>query len=99
MTSSPLFESPRSRGPQQRVDPRLESPAQLAIIGIIVWLVGALIHPLAFLGTLGLVLLLVALVAYLVRPRSHTMYWRGRQIDLDGRPGLGQELYRRLFKR
>ena len=81
------------------MDPRLESPAQLAIIGVIVWLVGAIIHPLAFLGTLGLLLLLAALVAYLLRPRSNSMYWRGRQIDLDDRPGPAQQLYRRIFKR
>ena len=99
MTSSQFFETPRPRGPRQRVDPRLESPAQLAIIGLVVWLVGAIIHPLAVLGPLGLMLLLVALVSYLMRPRSHSMYWRGRQIDLDDRPGPAQELYRRIFKR
>lgn len=98
MTSSQMYDSPGSRHPQQRVDRRLDSPGQLAIVAVVVWLVGAIIHPLAFLTGLGGLLLLVALVAYLLRPRSHSMYWRGRQIDLDDRPRPAQELYRRIFK-
>ena len=81
-----------------RLDPPFASPRQLALIAILVWLVGAVIHPLAILATIGLVLLLVAGVAYLARPKRHTMNWRGREIDLDDRGGLGEQLYRLLFR-
>jgi hypothetical protein len=78
--------------------PPLESPAQLAVIGLIVWLAGALIHPFAILVPLGLALLLLAGIAYLLRPRSQTMYWRGRRIDLNDRPRPLDSLYRTLFR-
>jgi len=78
--------------------PPLESPAQLAIIGLIVWLAGALIHPFAILAPLGLALVLFAGIAYLLRPRGQTMYWRGRRIDLNDRPGLLDQVYRALFR-
>ncbi|HET6315959.1 MAG TPA: hypothetical protein VFG86_05850 [Chloroflexota bacterium] len=84
---------------QSRTDPPLESPGQLALIAIVVWLVGMVFHPLGFLAPLGLVLLLVAGAAYLVRPKRQSMYWRGRQIDLDDDGGPAQQLYRMLFKR
>ena len=84
---------------QGRIDPPLESPAQLALIAIVVWLVGMVFHPLGFLAPLGIVLLLVAGAAYLARPKQQTMYWRGRAIDLDDDGGLAQHLYRMLFKR
>ena len=100
MTFNSPYESGRSGRTQQRVDPRLESPAQLAIIGVVVWLVGAVFHPLAaLLVPLGIVLLLAAGVAYLLRPKKHTMYWRGREIDLDDRRGPAEQLYRVFFKR
>jgi len=79
--------------------PRFDSPGQLAIVAIAVWLIGALIHPLAILTSVGVVLLLVAAVAYLLRPKSQTMYWRGRRIDLNDGRGPGQHLYHLLFKR
>jgi len=50
------------------------------------------------LGTIGLILLLVAGVGYLIRPRSRTMYWRDRKIDLGDEPGVGTRIYRTLFK-
>jgi hypothetical protein len=81
------------------MDVRLESPAQLAVAAIVIWLIGALVHPLAALAPLGLLLLVLAGLAYLVRPRRHTMYWRGRQIDLDDGPRLGQQLYHLFFRR
>jgi cbb3-type cytochrome oxidase subunit 3 len=80
------------------MDPPLDSPAQLALIGIVVWLVGAIIQPVAILAPLGLVLLLLAGIAYLLRPRRHTMYWRGRRIDLEEEPGPIARLYRLLFR-
>ena len=86
MTFTELSQFPRSSRPRRRLDLRLESPGQLAVVAIVLWLVGAVLHPLALLAPLGLVLLLVAGTAYLLRPRSHTMYWRGRQIDLDDGP-------------
>jgi hypothetical protein len=68
------------------------------VVAIALWLVGAVIHPLGILAPLGLVLLLVAGIAYLLRPRPHTMYWRGRRIDLNDKPGLTERLYRVLFR-
>jgi cbb3-type cytochrome oxidase subunit 3 len=82
-----------------RLDPPLDSPGQLALIAVVVWLIGAVIHPLAILAPLGLFLLLAAGVAYLLRPKRHTMYWRGRQIDLNDDTGPAQRLYRMVFKR
>jgi hypothetical protein len=82
----------------RRIDQPFESPGQLALIAMVVWLVGAVIHPLAVLAPVGLVLLLVAVAAYLVRPRKQTMYWRGREIDLSEGEGPTARLYRRLFK-
>jgi cbb3-type cytochrome oxidase subunit 3 len=99
MTFSSLSESSRSHSPQRRLDPRLDSPAQLALGAVVLWLVGAMIHPLGILAALGLILLLVAGVAYLLRPRTHTMYWRGRRIDLPDEPGPAQQLYRLFFRR
>jgi cbb3-type cytochrome oxidase subunit 3 len=94
---------PQQRRPggtsERRTQPPLESPAQLAVIGLVVWLIGVLIHPLALLAPLGLLLLLLAGLAYLLRPKKRTMYWRGREIELDGDRGPVEQLYRLLFKR
>jgi len=79
--------------------PRFDSPAQLAIVAVILWVVGAVIHPLALLVPIGIVLLLVAGAAYLMRPRTQTMYWRGRRIELNDRQGAGQRLYSTFFRR
>lgn len=92
MTFDSLSQRSRSRAP-------LESPGQLALIGLVVWLVGALIHPLGLLAPIGLVLLLAAGLAYLVRPKKNTMYWRGREIDLGSARGPVQQLYRLIFRR
>jgi hypothetical protein len=99
MTLNSPYQQTTVRGPHARIDPPFESPAQLALIAIVVWLIGAVIHPLGILAPLGLVLLIVASVAYVLRPTSRTMYWRGRQIDLDDERGPARQLYRTLFKR
>jgi hypothetical protein len=95
------FNYPPSPSPQSRrqTDLRLDSPLQLAIVAGIAWLVGVVIHPLAILVPLGIVLLVLAGVAYLLRPKTQTMYWRGRRIDLnDQGSGAAQRLYRQVFK-
>ena len=79
--------------------PRFESPAQLALVAIGVWLIGMIFHPLAILAPLGVVLLLLAGVAYLMRPKSQTMYWRGRRIELDNGRSPSKQLYHTFFKR
>jgi hypothetical protein len=81
-----------------RVDPPLESPRQLALIALVVWLIGVFVHPLAVLAPIGIGLLLVAGVAYFVRPKKRTMYWRGRELELDGDAGPMDRLYRSVFK-
>jgi hypothetical protein len=81
-------------------DLRPNSPGQLAAIGAVVWLIGSLMHPLAVLAPLGLVLLLVAVLGWLVRPRTRTMYWRGRPIELtDDSHTAARRLYRAVFRR
>ena len=79
--------------------PRFESPAQLALVAIGVWLIGFLFHPLAILAPLGIVLLVLAGVAYLMRPKSQTMYWRGRRIELDNGHSPAKQVYHTFFKR
>jgi hypothetical protein len=79
-------------------DLRPRSPAQLAIVGAIVWLLGVLLHPLAILVPIGLVLLAIAGVGYLIRPRTKTMYWRGRRIDLPDDATPAHRLYRAIFR-
>jgi hypothetical protein len=79
--------------------PRFDSPAQLAIAAVVLWVVGAVIHPLALFVPLGILLLAVAGLAYLMRPRSQTMYWRGRRIELNDQQGAGQKLYYTFFRR
>jgi len=99
MTFSNLSQYPRSSRPQRRTDLRLESPAQLAVAAVAIWLIGAVLHPLAVLAPLGLLLLVLAGLAYLFRLRRHTMYWRGRQIALDDGPRPGRQLYHLFFRR
>lgn len=79
--------------------PRFDSPGQLALVAVGIWLIGAVFHPLAVLAPLGVVLLILAGVAYLLRPKSQNMYWRGRRIDLDEPRGARQRLYHVFFKR
>jgi hypothetical protein len=79
--------------------PRFESPGQLALVAVAMWLIGALFHPLALLAPIGVILLLLAGVAYLLRPKASSMYWRGRRIELDDGRGVGAQLYHTFFKR
>lgn len=79
--------------------PRFDSPGQLAIVAVVLWALGAVVHPLALLAPIGIVLLLVAGVAYLLRPRAQTMYWRGRQIELNDRHSASERLYHLVFRR
>jgi hypothetical protein len=78
---------------------RPASPGQLALIGVGLWLVGTLVHGLAALTAIGIALLIVAGLSLLVRPRAQEMYWRGRRIELSGRPSLGERLYRLIYRR
>jgi hypothetical protein len=98
MTFSSRSEPSTTRLPHRRVDARLESPVQLAVGGVVLWLLAAVIHPLGLLGPLGFVLLVLAGVAYVFRPRTHSMYWRGRQIELDDDHGPAARLYRLFFR-
>jgi hypothetical protein len=79
--------------------PRFESPGQLALVAIGALLIGLIFHPLSILAPLGVVLLLLAGVAYLMRPKSQTMYWRGRRIELDDGRSPAKQAYHMFFKR
>ena len=81
----------------QTLVPQPRSPAQLAIVGALVWLVGALLH-LALLAPLGVALLILAGIGQLIRPRSREMYWRGRRIMLDDQPSAAHRIYRAVFR-
>ncbi len=77
--------------------PQPRSPAQLAIVGALIWVVGALLH-LSLLAPIGILLLVVAGIGQLIRPRAHEMYWRGRKIDIDDNPSAAHRLYRAVFR-
>jgi hypothetical protein len=77
--------------------PQPHSPAQLALVGALIWLVGALVH-LTLLAPIGVALLVVAGIGQLIRPRSREMYWRGRRIELDDSPSAAHRLYRAVFR-
>jgi hypothetical protein len=77
--------------------PQPRSPAQLAIVGAVLWLAGALIH-LALLAPIGIALLVVAGIGQLIRPQSREMYWRGRRIELDDKPSAAHRVYRAIFR-
>ena len=84
------------------IDLRPSSPAQLALIAIILLGVGwvGLLGPLSSIGLyLGLVMLLVAGVSWMLRPPSPTAYWRGQKIDMSERLTWWGRLYHRLYKR
>jgi hypothetical protein len=98
MAQSSWYPSPQSAPPATRSDLRIESPAHLAGLAVVLWLAGVLIHPLAMLVPVAILLLVLAGVAYLIRPRAQTMYWRGRRLELDPNLTPAQRLYRRVFK-
>ena len=77
---------------------RPSSPGQLALIGVGLWLAGALVPLLHALAAVGVVLLIVAGLSLLIRPRARTMYWRGRQIELNDEPSVGERLYRLIYR-
>ncbi|HEY7063578.1 MAG TPA: hypothetical protein VII06_19015 [Chloroflexota bacterium] len=85
-------------GWQSIADLRPGSPGQLALIGVGLWLAGALLPLLHALATVGVVLLVVAGLSLFIRPRARTMYWRGRRIDLDDEPSAGERLYRLIYR-
>ncbi len=99
MTPSSWSSTPSSSRRQTGLDLRLATPAHLAVGAVILWLAGVVVHALAFLVPIAIVLLIASGVAYLVRPKPQTMYWRGRQLDLAPEPGPVQQLYRLFFKR
>jgi hypothetical protein len=77
---------------------RPSSPGQVALIGVALWLAGALVPLLHVLAPVGLALLVVAGLSLLIRPRARTMYWRGRLIDLHDEPSVGERLYRLIYR-
>lgn len=79
-------------------DLRPSSPGQLALIGVGLWLAGVLLPVLGFLSLAGIVVLAVAGITFLLRPRTREMYWRGRRIEL-GEATWGERLYRAIYRR
>ena len=81
-----------------KLDLRPESPAQLAVIALAIWVVAAIVPLLHAFVPLAVILLLVAGAGQLLRPRKRTMYWRERRIELEDGPRFGGSLYRAIFK-
>jgi hypothetical protein len=80
-------------------DLRPATPGHLAAIGAAAWLIGSLFSVATVLVPIGLALLVVAGLGWLLRPRTRTVYWRDRPIELtDDAATLGHRLYRALFR-
>jgi hypothetical protein len=77
--------------------PQPRSPGQLAVVGVLVWLLGVLLH-IGVLAPIGIALLVLAGIGQLIRPRTREMYWRGRRIELDDEPSVAHRLYRAVFR-
>jgi len=88
-----------NRSGQRLADLRPSSPGQLALIGVGLWLAGVIIPVLGILSVVGIAALVVAGLSLFIRPRTRETYWRGRRIDLDGKPGWGERLYRIIYRR
>jgi hypothetical protein len=82
------------------LDLRPSTPGHLAAIGGAVWIIGVLFSVAAVLVPIGLALVAVAGLGWLVRPRTRTVYWRQRPIELtDDSDTLGHRFYRAMFRR
>lgn len=83
-------------------DPRPSSPAQVALVGVILLVVSyffRLLGPyngLAFNVALGL--LLLAGVTWFIRPRRRTVVWRERRIDIASELTLPERLYYLIYR-
>ena len=81
-------------------DLRPATPGHLAAIGAAVWAIGALLPFAAVLLPIGLAIMALAGLGWLVRPRTRTVYWRQRPIELtDDSDTLGHRMYRAIFRR
>ena len=84
-----------------RFDPRPSSPAQVALVGLIVVVVAyfRLLGPYSSLAfNVGLGLLLLAGITWFIRPRRRTVVWRERRIDLDAELSLLERLYYLIYR-
>ena len=90
---------PPARAASRLADLRPASPGQLALVGGGLWLAGVLVPALGTLVLVGLMLVLVAGLSLLIRPRAREMYWRGRRIELGGERAWGERLYRLIYRR
>ena len=80
---------------------RFRSPAQLAVLGIILVLLGwfGLLAPLhSALLYAGVLSLVVAGIAWMIRPQRRTVVWRGRVIDMTGELTWWERLYYVMFR-
>lgn len=98
----PFDEFPRGRPRSQPWDKlavlRPSSPAQLAVVGVGLWFLGAFVPAAHVLTAIGVAMLVVAGLSLLVRPRAQTMYWRGRRIELQREPTMAERLYRLIYR-
>jgi hypothetical protein len=82
-----------------RFDPRPASPGWLASVGLAVWAIGTLVPAVGALALLGVLCLLVAVAGQAIKPRSPTVYVRGRPVELDTAAPRRRQLYYAVFKR
>jgi hypothetical protein len=87
-------------------DPRPTTPSQLMVLGGAL-LAAQMLRVYALLGlgalgstlgTAGLLILLVGVVTWLMRPPRRQMYWRGRRLEVDPSPAWQHRLYRALYR-
>jgi hypothetical protein len=95
--------SPKAQRRTRRLpfDPRPSSPAQLALVAIILLVLAyfRILGPFRELGmNLALVLLAVAAVTWMVRPRRRTVMWRERRIDLTPELSWIERLYYVIYR-
>ncbi len=89
----------RRAGPS--IDLRPSSPGQVMIAGgvllLVQWLGLAVFMP-GLVGTVGLALLGFGFLTWLLRPRRHQTYWRGRPVEWDAGPSWAEAWYYRLYR-
>jgi hypothetical protein len=81
-----------------RFDPRPASPGWLASAGLVLWTIGTLVPAIGILAPLGVLCLVVAVIGVAIKPRSRTVYWRGRPVELGDDARRRRQLYHALFR-
>ncbi len=82
----------------QAIDLRPTSPGQVMLVGVVLLLLGALVHPLHVAMLIGLALLAFGFLTGLVQPRSRVVTWRQRNISLPAANSWTGRLYHVFYR-